>query len=172
MPRSNYVKEETTESVKQKKKFDKEDGILCRSITVGALFLDGMKSKNSYVWSTYGDVTEVEYQDLSAMVRSRNNGYIYGPLFVIEDDDFINEFPVLKKFYDDQYTVKELEGILNLSINDMIATIRSLPKGAFESLKSIASTKVVNGELDSIRKVKALDEIFGTELGLLSDILS
>lgn len=40
MPRSNLIKEETTESVKQKKKFDKEDGILCRSITVGALFLD------------------------------------------------------------------------------------------------------------------------------------
>lgn len=154
------------------RRFDKEDLISCRSITVGKLYLDGIKSGNPYMWADYGDTEDVEYQDLATMVRSKNNGYIYGPLFVIEDDDFIKEFPVLEKFYNDQYSVKELEGILDLSVRDMIATIKDLPKGAKESLKNIASTKIVNGELDSVKKIRALDDLFGTELNLLSSIFS
>lgn len=164
----------TTEVVETKKtkKFDKEDLILCRSITVGQLFLDGVKSGNSYYWADYGDITEVEYQDLVVMVRSKNNSYIYGSFFIIEDEDFIDEFPTLKKFYEDQYTIKELESVLDLNVRDMIATINNLPSRAKDSLKNIASTKVVNGELDSVKKIKALDELFGTELDLLSSIIS
>ena len=168
----NEVQTAEEKVITEKRKFEKDDLIPCRSITVGALYLDGIKSKNPYSWYDYGDITDVEYQDLAVMVRSKANGYIYGPLFVIEDDDFINEFPMLKKFYDDQYTVKELEGVLKLPINDMRATIMNLPKGAKESLKNIASTQVVNGTLDSVKKIKALDELFGTELDLLSSIVS
>ena len=172
MQKKTVTTESQVEEVKKVKKFDKEDLIPCRSITVGKLYLDGVKSNTPYMWMDYGDTEDVEYQDLAAMVRSKNNTYIYGSLFIIEDDDFINEFPTLKKFYEDQYSIKELESVLDLSIRDMIATIKDLPKGARESLKNIASTKVVNGELDSIKKIKALDELFGTELNLLSSIFS
>ena len=40
----------------------------------------------------------------------------------------------------------------------------SLPEGAKDSIKTIATTMVDNGTLDSIRRVKILDEIFDTEM--------
>ena len=155
-----------------RKKYDKNSLIPCRSITAGALYLDGVKSKIPYLWVNYGDVTDVEYQDLAVMVRSKGNSYIYGPLFVIEDDDFIDEFPMLRKFYDEQYTVRDLENVLRLPVDDMRRTIIDLPNGAKESLKNIASTQVVQGVLDSVKKIKVLDELFGTELNLLATVMS
>lgn len=166
------VKEETENTVTSEKKvFAQDDGIMCRSVTVGDLWYDGPKSHITYNWVDYGDENEVEYRDLAASVRSRSK-YIYGPHFVIEDEDFIAEFPQLKKFYEEQYTVDDLMGVLKLSIPDMVATIETLPSSAVNSLKSIASTQVANGQLDSVRKIKALDEIFGTELDLLSSLIN
>lgn len=151
-----------------KKTFSPEDGIPCRSITIGGLYLDGVKSGNFYNWVDYGDVMDVEYRDLAAMVRGKSN-YVFAPLMVIDDDDFIAEFPQLQKFYDDQYSIQDLEGVLKLSVNDMIATMKTLPSGALNSLKSIASTAITNGQLDSMSKIKALDEFFDTNLALIAE---
>lgn len=158
-----------TKEEKPKRKFKQDEGVMCRSSVIGGLWLDGPKSKLTYRWIEYGDEEEVEYKDLVALVRSKSS-YIYNPMFIIEDEDFIEEFPQLKKFYDEQYSVKELSDVLKLPINSMVATINTLPAGAIESLKNIASTQVVNGELDSVKKIKALDECFGTELNLLASL--
>ena len=168
--RVEKTKEEKEDNI-VKKKFAQEDGIMCRSITVGGLWYTGAKSNITYNWVDYGDETEVEYRDLVSSVRSKSS-YIFGPLFVIEDEDFINEFPQLRKFYDEQYTVEDLQQVLELKDNDMIATMKTLPPNALNSLKNIASTQIANGQLDSVRKIKALDDFFGTELNLLSSFLS
>lgn len=154
------------------KKFNKDDEILCKSVTVGGLYLDGPKSKEFYSWLEYGDEEYVQYQDLTAMVRRTKEPYIYSPLFIIEDEDFIEEHPQLKEFYENQYTVSDLRDILYLSEREMVSAIESLPKGARENMKNIASSAVASGELDSLRKIKVLDEIFGTELNLLSDLIN
>ena len=170
-PIVEVVKEESVKPVQDKpkrKEFKKDDAIPCRSITAGIMFAEGPKTKNSYSWSDYGDITDIEYQDLAAMVRATGNNHIYGPMFIVEDDDFINEFPQLKKFYDDQYSIKDLNEILRINnVDEMIRVINSLPNGAKTSIKTIASTQVKNGVLDSIKKIRALDEYFGTELSMI-----
>lgn len=182
MPRTKYaqriqedleeevtVNEDKKETIKAKRKFDPEDGILCRSVTVGGLCLTGIKSGMFYRWTEYGDETEVEYRDLAGMVRTKSP-YIYNPQFVIDDEDFIAEFPQLQKFYEDSYTITDLESILSLPVQDMIANIEQLPGGAKETIKNIASSQIADGRLDSVRKIKALDDIFGTELNLLASL--
>ena len=54
----------------------------------------------------------------------------------------------------------------------MKAEIEKLPEGALNSLKSIAAQQVANGIIDSVRKIRTLDDIFGTDLNLLSSIFS
>ena len=90
-------------------------------------------------------------------------------VFIIEDEDFLEEFPVVKKFYEDSYDVKELKNILYMHLEDMKKAIVALPKGALKTLQSIASTEVSNKTLDSIQKIRYLDEVFGTELLLLTE---
>lgn len=153
------------------KRFNKDDEISCKSLTIGTLIMTGPKSKEDYLWTGYGDATDVQYQDLTALIN-RKSEYIYSPLFIVEDEEFLNQFPKLRQFYDEQITESDLEEILNLNNRDMINAINKLPVRAKETLKIIASTNVSSGAIDSLSKIKALDECFGTELNLLQSLIN
>lgn len=153
----------------KKKTFDPSEGIECRSVVTGQLFLEGFKTKMPYQWTNYGDVVEVEYRDLQALVLQKS-GYVFNPFFIIDNEDFVEEFPFLKKFYEQNYTVKELNDILQHPVEQMISEIKALPKSAVDTLMKIASNQVALGQIDSVRKIKALDEIFDTDLNLISEI--
>ena len=165
------VKTETKKEVKkEKRKYEQSEGILCKSITSGGLYMPGLKSNILYTWIDSGDQIEVEYQDLLAAIRS-NNSYVMRPFFVIEDEEFVSQFPQLKKLYDTLYSVGELKDVItDLSPADMKATILSLPQGAQDSIKHIASKMVSDGTLDSVRKIKILDEIFDTEMSVMTGL--
>ena len=180
MPKTKYLsdvdetseneEEVTVKEAKPKKKvFSQNDGINCRSVVQGSLYMQGLKTEMIYSWTDYDDVSEVEYRDLVVAVRSKSK-FIYNPWIIIEDEDFLNEFPQLKKFYDESHSVKELRQILDMPVDQMTAAIEKLPSGAFESLKSIAAKQVSNGILDSVSKIKALDNLFGTDLNLIGQL--
>ena len=157
---------------KAPKKYEATDGIPCKSITPGGLYMEGLKSHILYEWADNGDVTEVEYQDLLAAIRS-NTSYITKPYFIIEDEDIIAQFPQINKIYESMYSITDLKEVLtDLSPRDMKATILTLPEGAKESIKHIASQMISNGSLDSVQKIKYLDEIFGTRLMLMTELFS
>lgn len=153
-----------------KKTFEPSEEISCRSVVPGHLFLDGAKTGRDYRWEEYGDETGIEYRDLVALVRSKS-GYIFNPFFVIDDDNFVEEFPDLKKFYNANYSVKELSDVLALPTNQMISTIKTLPKSAVDTLKTIAANQVSTGQIDSVSKIRALDDMFGTDLNLISELI-
>lgn len=148
------------------KTFGQEDLIPCRSMISGQLFIEGARSKLLYTFADYGDVCDIEYRDLIYLVRSYQNKIIYEPWIIIEDEDFIEQNPKLSELYTKMYTDGDLIEVINLPVNQMVSTIKSLPSGCQNALKGIAATMIDSGALDSIRKIKALDEIFGTNMML------
>ena len=176
-PVKKVVSEEVKETVKEtpieksKKVFKQSEGILCRSVVNGKMFMEGIRSSMPYQWADYGDELEVEYRDLVAATREKN-GYIMNPWIIIQDDDFIAEFPFLADIYAKQYSVNDLANILTLSIPQMTEEIEKLPTNVKNTLKGIAATWVNNGRLDSVKKIKALDEIFDTNLNMLAEVVN
>lgn len=162
------TKKPATATKPERKVFDQSDGIKCRSITQGGLYMEGAKTHMLYEWVEYGDITEVEYADLAAAVRTKSS-YVFGPMFIVDDEDFIKEFPQLKKFYTENYTVSDLEAILKMPLDKMAEEISLLPKSAVESLKVLAASSISDGTLDSVAKIKTLDELFGTNLSILAE---
>lgn len=173
----NETKEEKVVPVKAspvekvKKVFKQSEGILCRSVVNGKLYMTGSRSAMPYQWADFGDEVEVEYRDLVAAVREKS-GYVMNPWFIILDDDFIAEFPFLEDIYANQYDSNELGDILNLSIPQMEEEIKKLPTNVKYTLKGIAATWVSSGRLDSVKKIKALDEIFDTNLSMLAEVIN
>ena len=163
----NEKKEEEvlkTNDSSKKKEFGQEDLILCRSMVSGQLFVDGVRSGLLYTFADYNDTCEIEYRDLIYLVRSYKDKTIYEPRIIIEDEDFIAENPKLAELYESMYTKGDLMEIINLPISQMVDTINALPMGCKNALKGIAATMIDNGQLDSIQKIKALDEIFETNM--------
>jgi len=164
------VPKEKTAKKTTKKTFSDSDLIVCKSVTLGGLTICA-KSGNVYEFRQYGDECEIEYRDLSELVRRRTS-YIYTPRIIITDNDFIKEFKTLNDFYNDNYNINDLESVLELPIDEMVVAINNLPPSLKVTLSSLAATMVSNGKLDSLRKIKTLDSLFGTDINFLSSLFS
>lgn len=170
--------EETVEPVKKvekeaiveksKKVFTDSDYILCRSVWYGGLNVT-CKSGNSYEFKDYGKDCDINYRDLVSLVR-KSSDHVFLPRFVILDEDFLNEFPNIRKVYASMYTTKDLLEILDLPISKMKSEIKKLPEESKAVLCKMIATEIANGHLDSISKVRALSEIFDSDFNLLSEL--
>ena len=154
------------EEVVKAKTFEPEDDVNCVSVTAGELIMIGKKTGNLYRWSNYGDTTMIEFQDLKAEIRNSNSKYIYSPLFMIEDEDVLElpEFANVAKSYEHAISIEEIDDFFNLPLQQFSSTLKTLPVGIKNTIKSIAVDKLESGSLDSLNKIKVLDEILGTEL--------
>ena len=167
-PKKSESAEEVVEKPKKEpRKFAQDDIILCKSVTYGELLLPGKKSKLLYIWSNYGDTTEVEFQDIQAL-RSTRSAYLMNPYFVVEDEELLEQWPELKALYDKTMAL-DIDSLFSLPINQFKKKLRDIPIGFKDPIKNIAGEKIRNGSLDSIAKINALDEILGTELKLMID---
>lgn len=164
---TSIEKKEVIEAASKKapRKFAMDDPILCKSVTFGELLLPGKKSQLLYTWANYGDTTEVEFQDLQAL-RSTRSAYLNAPYFVIEDEELLEQWPEFKALYEKVAAI-DVDNLFNLPINQFKKRLREIPVGFKDSIKNIASDKILNGSLDSLAKINALDEILGTDLKLL-----
>ena len=151
--------------VKEVKKYTPTDMIPCRSITFGELLLTGAKTKWLYRWANYGDVTEMEYQDLQAL-RSTRSSYLFKPRFIIEDENLVEQWKNdFGSMYDD-IIATDVEAMFNLSPAQLKAKLKKAPTGIQQAVKNLAGEKIMNGSLDSLAKIKAIDEVLGTQLKL------
>jgi len=157
------TKSEPKQVTKAPRKFAPDDRIVCRSVTFGELLLTGVKSKLLYTWANYGDTTEVEFQDLQAM-KSMRSSYLYRPRFIIEDEELVEQWG--KDFGDMYKNIEDtdVENLFKLPIGQFKAKLKKAPKGVQQAVKNIAGEKILNGSLDSIAKIKAIDECLGTDL--------
>ena len=150
---------------KTPRKFAQDEMIPCRSVTYGELLYPAKKSQLLYTWANYGDVTEVEFQDLQAL-RSTRSQYLNDPKFIIEDEELLEQWPEFKKLYENVALI-DTDKLFALPLNQFKAKLRNIPAGFRDSLKNVASAKILDGTFDSLAKINAMDEILGTDLKLL-----
>lgn len=152
-------------TTKVKKTFDDKDLISCTSIISGKLFYEGVRSHNLYQWADADDVQEIEYRDLKYAAMSKDK-LLYKPRIVVQDKDFLADYPDLKEIYGSIYSTKDLADFLTLPPSQLKKKVEGLPDGAKDFLKTLVSRKIDMGQFDSVQRVKVLDEIFGTEMVL------
>ena len=156
----------STQDVKKvtNRKFAADDLIPVRSVTQGELLLPGKKTGIVYRWAAFGDVTAIEYQDLYSLKASRS-AYVYSPLFVVEDEELLADpkWKDVVALYDSMYDTEDIEQILKLPVGKFKAVLKQVPKGFLNSIKVEVSTRIEAGTFDSINKIKAVDEICGTD---------
>lgn len=156
-------------SKKSIKKFNPDDMILCQSICVGQTFVKGFKSGTIYTFEALGAEEYIEYRDLVASVRSKDS-ILFKPFIIVLDEDFINEQKTLKTFYENMYTPEDFEEFFKLRPNQMVEALNNMPVGIRETIKSMAVGKIQDGVFDSVARIKALDDYFGTKMMLLTEL--
>ena len=156
--------------VKSKKTFKADDLIDCTSTAVGVTFVYGDKSKKSYMFEAQGVVEGIRYDDLASMVNSRSS-YLFRPFIIVKDEDFIEQYPKLKAFYEETWTTQDMNATLRLPPAELKEALQLMPVGIQKSLQELVATKIANGTMDSVSRIKVLDEFFGTQLMLLTGLV-
>lgn len=156
-------------SKKKVKKFNPDDLILCQSLCVGQTFVKGFKSGIIYTFEALGAEEYIEYRDLVASVRSKDS-ILFKPFIIVLDEDFINEQKTLKAFYDNMYTPEDFEEFFKLKPNQMVEALNNMPVGVRDTIKSMAVGRIQDGTFDSVARIKALDNYFGTKMMLLTEL--
>lgn len=163
---NEVIEQETTKKApvkKQTRKFDPTETFQCRSVCYGELILEGYKSKILYTWANCGDYADVEYQDLQAL-QSRKSRFLTDPLFIIEDEELVEHWGTLLKPIYSKVAEEDIEQLLKLTPSQLKKRLSSMPVGIKESIKTMAAAKIMSGELDSLNRIKVIDEVLGTEL--------
>lgn len=166
----DVVVNEPTKKTPSKKTYRDGDYILCRSIVAGGLNIN-CRSGNGYRFNNYGAYCEIEYRDLVELIR-KHSDHIYLPRIIIEEDDFIEDFPMIKKLYSEMYSVNDLKEILTLPDAQMEKNINALPDELKDTLKNLAATMIESGEIDSISKVRTLTSVLDADFNFLSELFS
>lgn len=157
------TKTKTTVEKPKKKEFKPTDLIPCKSVTYGELFLKGKKTGYMYSWSNSGDIREVEYQDLLSWKVLRSTP-LFDPLIIILDEDLCE---LWDRELGDMYRKidnVDIEGIFDLDYTTFKNKLKTLPERVKETVKNMANSMIKDDRLYDLRKIKALDEILGTEL--------
>ena len=151
----------------EKVKHDPEELVSCRSVTRGELNLLSKKTGTLYVWADYGDVVEVQYQDLFPLVITKS-AFIFNPYFVIEDSALLDEWwDRLGDVYTKIYRYDDIDAILRQSTTEFRNSLLNMPQGIKDAIKTSIATKIEEGTFDSLQKIKVVDEIMGTDLKCL-----
>lgn len=155
----------TKTGAKKEQDFAADDLILCRSVTEGTLYLGGSKSGMLYTWSGFGDVQEVEFQDLRALLH-RNSSYLTKPLIVIDNEELLSlpKWKSLNSLYSELFGLDDLNYIFNAKPDKFKSILTTLPEGMKATIKAAAGERISTGKLDSLSKIKILDEVLGTDL--------
>lgn len=159
------ISETTTPTTQERRKFAPDDMITCRSVCYGELLYPAKKSGLVYRFAGYGDETEIEFADLQAL-RSTRSGYLHKPYFVIEDEELLEQWPDMKKVAD---SIAQIDGerFFNLPPQQFRKALTEMPMGFRDTMRNMANAKINDGSLDSLSKIKILDEVLGTDLKLL-----
>lgn len=149
---------------KQIKQYSGDDLIPCKSMTRGELIYIGNKTGEVYKWSDYGDITEVEYQDLLGL-RSKKSDFIYKTMFIIIDEDVLEDpkWADVKAIYERIYS-DDIQTLIDMPIEQFKSIFPSQPDGIKNAMVVEVGTQMENGTFDSIQKIKFIDEVCKTDL--------
>ena len=96
-------------------------------------------------------------------LQSRRSAFLTKPRFIIEDDGLVEQWGSMLKPIYDKINMKNIEELFNLPVNQFEAQLKLVPDGLKDAIQTKAVQMIQNDELYDIRKVRAIDNVWGTD---------
>lgn len=155
--------EVVTEKVSTRKEIDRYRLVPVMNITNGNLVFVSKKTGTTWDWEKYGDVDEIEFHELQSM-KTSSKTFLHEPLLMILDEEIVSHFG-LERLYENLLDIADLDDIFKMNNNDFSEFIEKVPKSIVVAIISRARQLVEEEKLDSMWKVKYLNEKFDTDIG-------
>lgn len=171
------VKTETkTKTVKQSKKVVKlEDSVLItvKSNVFGKLIFKNNKTGDIIKWLEFGETQELSIGDLRSMKGTQRRFFSDNWIIIegVYDEGYEDVTPEdvyktlqVSQYYEELLCPKNINDVFNWSAKDIKSKVPNMSSGVKESLIIKANELVETEVLDSLSKIKALEEVLSCEL--------
>lgn len=168
-PKTTSTKETVAQSLKNVKiesneKFKDDDMIMCMSCTAGKLMYTGRRTNDLYIWDEMGVSIPVAYKDLRAEMMNSKSKYIYGPLFLILDEEVYEQFDNVKKLYEDMLSQDAISRILTKGSEKALQNLYdSLSAPRKDVLSHVIVDYIKDGTLTDYRQINLLCDVFNKD---------
>jgi hypothetical protein len=165
---------------KKKLKLDDDVVISVKSNVFGALIYVNHKTGDETIWENMGDTQPLSVSDLRAM-KAKQLMFFKENWITIDgiedaDSDFddvevseIYDALQISQYYKDYICPDNLNVVFNWTVDEIKNKLPRMTKSVKESIAIRANELIKEGILDSISKLKALEEVLGCELASAND---
>lgn len=148
---------------KSRVEIDRFESIPVMNVTSGKLIYSSRRTGAEWIWSEYGDIEYIEFQELLTM-RSSQRRFFDEPFLLVMDDDTVEHLG-LTKMYANIPNPEQIDNIFNLNQQGFEEALDKSPKGIQHLIITRAKYLYDRGELDSVRKINFINERFKTDIG-------
>lgn len=152
----------------KKKKIDKDDEVLCRSVVSGELIYTSRRTNMTVEWDEYGATQYLTVEELMTM-KSQQKSFLFRPWIIIEDDEVVNHLG-LRPTYDNIVPLDDLEEFLTgTDLTELAFNIQKAPRGIKELLADKARQMIADDTLHDTRVIKILNKELSIDLSLVQE---
>ena len=134
--------------------------VVC-NVAGGAIYESNKIKGYTITWDDFGTVEFVELSELVAMRNSARRFYEDNWIVFEDTDEYtaiqLYEFLKVTRYYEHVFTPETIETIFDMEEAELIRTVSGLSKGMKETIAARAKIKYDAKELDSNKKIEALE---------------
>lgn len=158
------AKEEKKEQVIIPKDIDTSQLIVVKNGFHGTLVYISSRTKEKFVWSGFGEEQEMELKELRA-AKNTSKAFFSNNWFMFDDEyKWVVDYLGVRQYYENAVSIEEIDNIFDKTPATIEKLIGKMTNGQKSSLAYRARELVVNGEIDSLKTISALEKSLGIEL--------
>jgi hypothetical protein len=142
--------------------FDRHELVPVMNITSGGLTYVSKRTGTEVRFERYGDIEYLEVGELLTM-KSSARRFLEEPWLLILDEEIAN-YLGLDKLYTRLISPQNVDEIFTFDLDHYQNVIESAPLGYAQLIISRAKKQIQDGTLDSVSKIKILEDKFKVEL--------
>lgn len=159
---ASEVKEETAVQKKPvAKEIDQSQLVSVRNGFRGKLVYISARTGEQFVWEEYGDEQEMELRELKS-VKASAKKFFEENWFLL--DDWVVRYLGVESFYKHALSPDTFDEIFQKSPDEIKSVIAEMSHGQRDSIAYRAKELIVEGRVDSLKVIAALEEALGIEL--------
>jgi len=130
----------------------------------GMLIYKSRRSGETFTWGEFGDIQEMELQELRN-AKSSSKDFFINNWFMFDDDyAWVIGYLGLGQFYRHAVSLDAFDGIFTMTPAAIRKTVGEMSDGQKASLVYRANELVASGEIDSRKVIAALEDALGIDL--------
>lgn len=130
----------------------------------GRLIYVSPRTKETFRWDSFGDTQEIELRELRNAKSSAKNFFINNWFMFDEEYQWVIDYLGLNQYYRNALNLSDFDDLFTKTPSEISKITSKLSDGQKKSVAYRARQLIIEGEIDSIKAINALEKSLGIDL--------